>query len=108
MAKIQRGLSRQDKETGAIRDVDKAQRDLAMTHSCSPEAVYGLVRANREIAQARTKLVTIGYRDSARTMKLWAVVGKVEKQVNAAGNRVAKCLLKHGGLDGLRRRRRRR
>ena len=72
-----------------------AKRDLVFTKNCDTSAVYALVRANRDIAHARTHLVAIGPgRESARTRKLWAIVSKSERMVEQATNHVAKCLLK--------------
>jgi hypothetical protein len=64
--------------------------------SCSPEAFYASVRVNRAIAHARTHLVSIGPQEGKRTRKMWGAVGRAEKVVNEANNRIARCLLKPG------------
>lgn len=107
-AKVKPGLSRQDKEENAVRDAEAAKRELKYTYDCSPTALYSLVRAHRDVAHARTQLVSIGFHDSTRTRRLWSVVGKVEKDVSQASNRLAKCLVSKpmSGLAGMRKRRR--
>ena len=82
-------------EQFAIEAVDSARRELRRGAGyCSDSGVYALVRANRDIARARTHLASIGGDEGKRTRKLWSAVGKVERQVDLANNRVAKCLLK--------------
>lgn len=73
----------------------RAANELMWTRNCGPDAVYALVRANRNIAHARTHLASIGFGSSSpRTRRLWAFVNKRERQIDLAGNRVAKCMLK--------------
>jgi hypothetical protein len=79
-------------EEEAARAIRDAGQKLVAAFACSPTAVRATVKANRIIAQARTHLVSIGPKDSSRTRKLWGAVGRVEKRVEAANDRLARCL----------------
>ncbi len=80
-------------EQFAIEAVESARRELPSTYNCTPDAAYATVRANRDIARARAHVGSIGPTDSARTGKLWGFVGKAEREVGEASNRIASCLL---------------
>ena len=80
-------------EEFAVDAVKTAKRELPYTYECSSQAVYATIRANKDIARARAHLSSIGQREGKRTRKLWGAVGKVERQVEQAANRIAKCLL---------------
>lgn len=75
-----------------------ARRRLIYTRSCDPQAVDALVEANRDIAQARVHLSSIGIHSpkghSNRTRRLWELVSKVDKQVSEADKRVRRCLIR--------------
>ena len=64
-------------EEAAIRSANEALR----VRTCPTFA--GVIKANRMVAHARSHLVSIGPRESKRTLRLWAFVGKVEKIVAA-------------------------
>ena len=104
MAAPKKGLTRQDRESNAVKYADAAVRELPKVHACTAPALHALVKAHRSVAQARSQLVGIGFSDSTRTKRLWSVVGGVEKKVEAAEKSLAKCL-GGGDLSGLRRRR---
>lgn len=92
MAKFK--YTRSTHEQFAIEAIQGAKRELKWTHGCGSNAVYALVRANREIARARVHLASIGGDVGKRTGKLWGAVQRAENQVNQAGDRVARCLIK--------------
>ena len=82
-------------EERALQSAASATRDLVFTRNCDPQAVYSLSRASKDIAHARTHLVSIGPgNEGARTKKIWRVVSKAQRQVDLAADRVAKCMLK--------------
>lgn len=90
-------MTREFHEEMAVLSAKRAANDLVWTRNCNTEAVYALVRANRNIAHARSHLASIGFGPSGpRTRRLWSFVGKRERQIDDANNRVAKCLLKKG------------
>jgi hypothetical protein len=98
-------------EQFAIEAVESAKRELPSTFDCSAGAVYATVRMNRDIARARAHLASIGGHDSSRTQKLWSAVEQVQRKVDLASNRIAKCVLRcppAGDLLGRARRRRKR
>lgn len=99
-------------EEFAIEAVASAKQELPATFECSAAAVYATVRMNRDIARARAHLASIGAHDSARTQKLWHAVDTVQRKVDLASNRMAKCVLRCPAGDllgraGARRRRKR-
>lgn len=59
---------------------------------CSPSTAYVVIRANRDIANARVHLSAIGPMESQRTRRLWAQLAKVERKVEQASNYVARCM----------------
>lgn len=82
-------------EERAAQLAQSARRDIGFTRDCSPGAVYALVRAKGDVAQARTHLVSIGAGpESRRTRKLWGIVSKSQRMVDLAGDRVARCMIK--------------
>ncbi len=88
-------MTRAIHEEFAIEALDAAKRDLTSAHSCDSGSLYALTRANRDIARARVHVATISYGgEGKRTRHLWGAVGKVEKRVMEANNRLAKCLLR--------------
>jgi hypothetical protein len=86
--------SRHGHEQEAIRLSGLAFRENVTARSgCGTQALYALVRGHRDVAHARSHLAGIGYHDSTRTRRLWAVVGRAEKAMDEASNVVARCLL---------------
>jgi hypothetical protein len=59
---------------------------------CAPSTAYAVIRANRDIANARVHLSAIGPASSRRTSRLWAQLSKIERKVEQASNYVAKCM----------------
>jgi hypothetical protein len=105
-------FTRATHEQFALEAVDSAKRELVSTFDCSTGSVYATVRMNRDIGRARAHLGSIGHHDSPRTQKLWSAVEKVQRQVDLASNRMAKCVLRCApgdllGRAGARRRRKR-
>lgn len=97
MKKIPRqGYTRHEREARALENLELARREVKGTYDCSPRSLYALVRANRDIAHARSHLVNIGFHTSKRSARLWQLVGRGENEVNEAGNRLARCLLGRG------------
>lgn len=64
-------------EASAIRCIVEAQR------KSGGYGVKGLLEAHRLVGQARTHLVSIGLKDSKRTQRLWAVVCRADKAIQA-------------------------
>jgi hypothetical protein len=101
----QRGIkaghwTRESHEQAAVRAMSAASKELghrfSATHpgagQCSPSTAYSVIRANRDIAQARVHLSAIGPMEGRRTSRLWAALQKVQRRVDEAGNYVAKCM----------------
>lgn len=89
-----KGYGRHEHETFAIEGAANAMREAGHVLNCDPGSVYALVRANRDLAQARAHLASIGSRSGDRTSKLWGVIQRAERAVDLKGNKIAKCLLK--------------
>jgi len=104
----QRGIkaghwTREMHEQFAIEEMNAASREVGWQRSgiperhpgagqCSPSTAYAVIRANRAIAQARTHLASIGPMEGKRTRRLWVALQRVQRQVDKAGNYVAKCM----------------
>ncbi len=63
---------------------------------CGRSTAARIIKANRDVAQARTHLVSIGPKDSKRTTRLWKQLSKIEKRLAAANKYLAMCV----GRDG--------
>lgn len=85
-------FSRHKHEQFAVEAMDSAKRELPSTYTCQPSGAYATIRAHRDIARARAHLASIGGDEGPRTRKLWGALGKVERQVEQASNRVARCM----------------
>lgn len=69
----------------------EAMRLIRRDYGCGAQALDKLVEANRNVAQARTHLISIGPHSSKRTMRLWKMVGNAETKLDAAEKRFMRC-----------------
>ena len=90
----QKQWTREYHEQFAVEAMESARRELPSTHNCDDRSVYATIRANKDIARARVHLSSIGPQDGKRTRHLWGALAKVERQVEQASNRAARCALK--------------
>lgn len=65
-------------------------------YGCGKQGLDRLVEANRNLAQARVHLSSIGphsAKRAGRTTRLWRMVGKAEDQVEEASRRFMRCVV---------------
>lgn len=60
---------------------------------CSRYGLKNIIEANRDVAQARTHLASIGPREGRRTKRLWSQIGKIDKRVKTASDSLMKCIV---------------
>lgn len=70
-----------------------ANAALLSGRGCSRYGLRNVIEANRDVAQARTHLASIGPREGRRTLRLWSQVGKIDKRVKAANDGLMKCIV---------------
>jgi len=89
-------------EEFALQAIKDARRDLRFGASCSPNGVYAIARANKEIGHARTHLATLSRGGVARrTGRFWGMLNRTERAVEKANNAMASCFLdKRSALAG--------
>jgi hypothetical protein len=71
----------------------EAKRLISRANACDDYSLQALIDANRNIAQARVHLSSIGVQSGSapnRTQKLWRMVTKIDRAVSAADKRVMK------------------
>lgn len=78
-------------EDFAITSTKEAVRLSRHDYGCGKQALDNIIEANRNVAAARTHLISMGPHSSKRTMRLWRMIGKAEKQVEESGLRFLRC-----------------
>lgn len=81
-SKSKKRYSRPELESDAVRYAEMAKSEIRLI-GCSDVSAQKLAKASRYAGMARTKLTSIGHHESKRTMRLWAIVQKADKAVQA-------------------------
>jgi len=90
------GASRKFHEDFVINNINMARAELisAGSQECD-RALKGTVLAAKAVARARAHLVSIGKTDSKRTRKLWIIVSRQDRHVDArVADLLKECVVK--------------